>query len=165
LSISLPIFSKNRFAVAAFIPLAIFTFLGIGGYLGGLNDSSDSPNYFWDEASYEASNFACKILEPPQEKERSVKCVVQIFQKEEQFVQGKTLLYLQKDSASLGLNYGDIIYVNGRFNPINQNNNPKEFNYKRYLRINDINQQAYLKSGEWAFQRNEGNEIIKSIYD
>ena len=162
---ALPVFSKNRFTSKFFVPLAVFAFFGLGGYLGAINDSRTSPNYFWAETSYEASNFACKILEPPQEKERSVKCVVQVFQKEDQRVQGKTLIYLEKDSASLHLSYGDILYLKGRFNAISQNKNPKEFNYKRYLRIHDIHQQAYLKSGEWQLQRNEGSPALKSIYD
>jgi competence protein ComEC len=163
--ISVPAISRIEGFSKVFIPLSVLVFYFLGGYLGALNDSRLHPNYFWDEASYEASNFACKIVEPTEEKENSIKAVVQVFQKNELAVSGKTLLYFQKDSASRSLTYGDVLYVNGRFNEIQQNKNPKEFNYKRYLRIHDIHHQLYLKSENWKLIRNEGNTLVKNIFD
>ncbi|MEO9532968.1 MAG: ComEC/Rec2 family competence protein [Crocinitomicaceae bacterium] len=164
-SLAVPIASKWPFVSRLYVPASVITFYLIGGYLGSLNDSRLHPKYFWDEASAEASNFACKIVEPPEEKVNSIKAVVQVFQRNDQAVTGKTLLYFQKDSAANNLRYGDVLYFTGRFNQISQNNNPKEFNYRRYLRIHDIHHQLYLKSENWSWQRNEGNSLVKSIFD
>ena len=73
----------------------------------------------------------------------------------------KAMILIEKDSLSLNLKIGDRILIDAILRPIPPPKNPKEFNYKRYLSYQLINQQCYLKSGEW---KQLGNGTQTSIY-
>ena len=62
---------------------------------------------------------------------------------------GKVLVYLEKDSSSINLLPSDEIIVNTTWKDIKKANNPKQFNYKRFLKFHQITQQAYVSSLDW----------------
>jgi len=78
---------------------------------------------------------------------------------------GKGIVYIEKDESSLSLKYGDIIQFNGAFRPIKSNGNPHEFDYARYLRIHNIQEQAYVKSRSWMKSAENGNAFVQTIVD
>jgi competence protein ComEC len=63
---------------------------------------------------------------------------------------GNLMLYVAKDSASKQLKYGDILIVkNNLIAEVPPPQNPDEFDYKRYLRFNNIHFQAYLRQNDY----------------
>ncbi len=74
---------------------------------------------------------------------------------------GKVIVYLEKDSISSDLKYGDIIIIKNRFNEVSAPKNPNEFNYKKFLSNNNIYHQAYLKSGEWIYTGFRDGNLVK----
>ncbi len=105
-----------------------------------------------------------KLVDPIIEKPKSVKAVMEIMsvKRESKWNQtrGKAMIYLFKDSASLHLRYGDELILNANFHDVPPPQNPGEFDYKRFLSFHNINQQAYLKAGDWVkIGRNSGNPV------
>jgi competence protein ComEC len=94
-----------------------------------------------------------RVLEPVSEKARSVKVIAGIEKFADSIetarLNGKALIYLEKDSASLSLNYGDYLFLNNKLVPTQPPDNPHQFDYKRFLANSGIYHQAYLRAGEW----------------
>jgi len=63
---------------------------------------------------------------------------------------GNVLLFLNADSASLGLQYGDRLRISAQIRPTEAPRNPHAFDYRRYLHFQNINYQAFVK--EDSFQ-------------
>ncbi|HSV88786.1 MAG TPA: ComEC/Rec2 family competence protein [Bacteroidales bacterium] len=66
-------------------------------------------------------------------------------------VQGRLMLYLQKDSLAAVIRYGDLLLIENSFQEISTPKNPHEFNYKRFLANKNIYHQTYRASGYWQF--------------
>ena len=94
-----------------------------------------------------------RVIEAPQEKEKSVSCLVQISAANQATknhkTQGKAQVYLAKDSASLSLSYGDYIIIRGQLNEIAASKNPFQFNFKKYYATTSIYHNGYLTSERW----------------
>ena len=68
---------------------------------------------------------------------------------------GRTLLYLEKDSASMLLRTGDRIVFSPELTGIENKGNPEEFDYRKYLAYNMIYSSDYLAGDEWRLVDNE----------
>ncbi|MBO7133843.1 MAG: ComEC family competence protein [Bacteroidales bacterium] len=68
---------------------------------------------------------------------------------------GRTLLYLEKDSASMLLRTGDRIVLSPELTGIENKGNPEEFDYRKYLAYNMIYSSDYLAGDEWRLVDNE----------
>ncbi|MBA4323416.1 MAG: competence protein, partial [Odoribacter sp.] len=102
------------------------------------------------------------ISEPPVEKENTFKLVVEVRNIKDSTtwkeVSGKAIIYLQKDSFSSGLHYGDRLFISSDFSEVRSPQNPSEFNYKKYLSNRFVYHQSYVKSGKWKLvSRDHGN--------
>ena len=139
-----------------------FVFYTLGFFLSYWHNFLNSSHYF--ERLETNQRCIVQITEAPQEKMSSIKLVGEVLQAGDKSAVGKVLLYLEKDSAAKALEYGDRIEVSAPFYEIKQNKNPKEFDYKRYLKIHNIHHQAYANSGSWQFQDKGGSALLKSIY-
>ncbi|MBI2281882.1 MAG: ComEC family competence protein, partial [Bacteroidetes bacterium] len=95
-----------------------------------------------------------EIAEPPVKKDKIVKCVLAIkgtrTQEHWKNVEGKTIVFLEKDHLSETLNMGDYISFQPEFKDIPEPKNPLEFDYKKYLSFHLINQQTFLKTTNWT---------------
>lgn len=83
-----------------------------------------------------------RLLEPPEEREKTVKVLVEL-------QSGKAIAYFQKDDNALDLKYGDLVGFGAALEEVAPPKNPMEFNYKKYLGRRGVNWSVYLKSGEW----------------
>ncbi|MBE0640374.1 MAG: ComEC family competence protein [Bacteroidales bacterium] len=94
-----------------------------------------------------------KINEPPVERAKSVRVFGKVRYVIDSVVSkrtiGKALFYLEKDSAALGLRYGDLLIVQAGMIETQPPGNPHQFDYKKYLANSGIHHQAYLRSGKW----------------
>lgn len=66
-----------------------------------------------------------------------------------QSASGSLLLYLQRDSASESLAYGDQIVLNGKVTAVEPPANPYAFDYGRYLHFQNIYYQSFVKKQSW----------------
>lgn len=62
---------------------------------------------------------------------------------------GRTLLYLEKDSASVLLRTGDRLVFSPELSEIENKGNPEEFDYRKYLAYNMIFSSDYLAGDDW----------------
>ncbi len=109
------------------------------------------------------------VNEPPKETEKTIKLRVKIteYQKNDIWNSSKTniIAYLEKDSFSKVLKYGDLLILNGNLLEIKNSGNPGEFDYKKYLSRKQINFQCYLKSSEWRkLASGRGNPVYSTAY-
>lgn len=161
--IASPLASKVHFFDKAFHFVAPFLFFLIGGFLSHIHKSNENEKYFANLGEG-WNNYLVRVIETPEEKARSIKCVVEVNEVDGQPSCGKSILYLEKDTNVLWPKYGDLLYFNGRFNAIKSNGNPKEFDYARYLQIHDIYHQTYIKTEKWKKVGNEANPIFEYVY-
>jgi competence protein ComEC len=123
-------------------------------------------NYFQKNNSSDTVVFyKVKLIEPVQEKQKSVKAVVQIQTIKQKTgwksVEGKALLYFQKNNRSFHLNYGDELVVKTVLKEIEPPQNPSQFNYKQFLSFHNIYHQAYVSDNNWLYTgKNSGNNLI-----
>ena len=68
---------------------------------------------------------------------------------------GRTLLYLEKDSASMLLRTGDRIVFSPELSGIENKGNPEEFDYRKYLAYNMIFSSDYLAGDDWRLVDDE----------
>jgi competence protein ComEC len=74
---------------------------------------------------------------------------------------GKVLVYLEKDSLSLSVRTGDRLFLDNRFREVPPPTNPNQFNYRKYLENQRIYCQAYLRSDQWRIlERNQGHILL-----
>jgi len=126
------------------------------------NNSLNKANYFYKKG---VQYYQVRINEPPEEKSKSVKIIVDIISRNDTVVSGKALAYVKKDVNSIQLRYGDILLVKSEFKETRSNGNPFEFNYPSYLKLFDIHHQGFIDSGKWlAISRSE-NKLFKVTYE
>lgn len=112
-----------------------------------------------------ANYFIVNIDEVPIEKARSIKLHTKVLESVDSTIaqkkcSGNLILYLAKDSISRQLSYGDVMVIKADLiKEIPPPQNPDEFDYKRYLRFNNIHFQAYLRAGDY-----EKTTIIKNTF-
>ena len=108
-----------------------------------------------------------EVIEPTEEKANSVKAVVEIIglktNEEWKNTNGKSIIYLQKDSLANRLKLGDIISFEPVLKDVPAPKNPHEFSFKRYLSYHFIHQQAYLRSNNWKIIH-QNNDISIFAY-
>ena len=80
---------------------------------------------------------------------------------------GNLMLYVVKDSLSKQLKYGDVLIIkNNLIAEVPPPQNPDEFDYKRYLRFNNIHFQAYLRQNDYLKTTlTKTNWLFSWVYD
>lgn len=75
---------------------------------------------------------------------------------------GNILLYLERDSASEALSYGDVLALrNTKPMVVEEPKNPHAFDYSRYLHFKNIHYQAFIRGNNWhRLATNKGNPIL-----
>lgn len=140
-------------------------FFCLGNYLVEMQTNNLHEHYFFTANLDDDEVVQVRILDEPEEKENSIKCFANVEKIGDEKCVGKVLLYFQKSEESQSLNYGDIICFQARFQQIKPNGNPKEFDYSRYLKINDIIHQAYIKNEVWQKVGEERNQFYEGILE
>jgi competence protein ComEC len=153
----IPLLNKTR--ISKIIHVTTFFFIGI--YAVNSKNSFLNPTYF-AKSNYQI--YQVRILEPPTEKQKSIKIKVDVLSRNDTVTIGKSLIYLEKTEASKILKYGDILLIHAKFNPITPNGNPLEFDYGKYLKQFDIHHQTYLKQNKWQHISQSTNSIFEYTY-
>jgi len=134
--------------------LLITAFLFISGFtLCIIHNESKQPLHF-SKLNSDKGLYVVSITEPADIKTNSVKVVAEVKQIKQQNVwrncKGNLIIYLQKDTVSSKLQYGDLLLINSIPNEIKPPQNPSEFDYKRYLSNKNVFHQSYLKHDKWT---------------
>ncbi|PHQ57681.1 MAG: competence protein [Lutibacter sp.] len=138
-------------------------FLGISSitYKNQLNSQQHFSNNLEFTTNKTISGFIeiQKILKPTAYYTKYEAFVTQINNKK---TVGKILVNIQKDSIETPLHVGDNLVVKTSFLTIKKPLNPHGFNYKKYLKTQQINHQIQLTKKQFLKLRNNG-KTIKSI--
>lgn len=102
----------------------------------------------------EHTNFIItEVIEIPEEREKTFKLLLEAkagFSNDSILItNGKLLAYVNKDSLSSEIKIGDRLFMENNFREIINNQNPYEFDYKRYLWNQGIRKQGFFRAGEW----------------
>jgi len=74
---------------------------------------------------------------------------------------GKALIYLKKEGCHDIPQVGDKIIIKTNFNEISPPQNPHEFDFKKYLALNNIYYQSFVKSSEYSIlAHDQGNFLL-----
>jgi len=129
--------------------VAVFILLFLVGYSLSDRKNRHAPFDFTPEKSV----YAMELTQTPIEKAKSYKCEVKLLSRLEagQWLTsaGKAVVYIQKDSLSSRLLYGDQILGYLRFQKPVGKVNPAGFDYAAYLGRQGIKATAYLSAGSW----------------
>lgn len=122
------------------------------GHLGSAGSGSETRSYL------------VEVIDLPVEKDRSIKMEVVAFDATEP-LRGKALLYFEKDSASKRIGYGDRLLIEANLQELEPPANPKEFNYRRYLRFHGIHHRAFVPTGYWEAIERGGGGFFGLLFD
>ena len=89
--------------------------------------------------------------------------VQQINDSLEQFQQviGNILVYLDHDTNSVDLVYGDQLMIQARLAPIRSVVNPHAFNFKKYWHHQNLHYQAFVQTNHWQrLKKQQGNFVM-----
>ena len=140
---------SKRYVFGFFVNAFLLSF---GILITQLQKPEEVENHF---SKFETNNSVVQISEGLVEKKNSYKCEVEVIavklNADWKNTKGKAILYLEKDSNSVRLNYGDKIILNSKWDAVDLPTNPAQFNYRNYLYNSGIISQQYLNSGKWLF--------------
>ncbi|MGE0635532.1 MAG: ComEC/Rec2 family competence protein [Bacteroidia bacterium] len=167
---ALPFLKKIAYSKRWMFGIPLNTFLLSAGVLTAIvNTERFYPNHIsaLDEKQHQ---FVIQAIKNVVEKNKSFKLeaeVLNLFEKgKEKNINGKIILYLEKDSVSAAIKYGDILLVNAALQQVRETQNPAQFNYKQFLLFHQITRQAYISSESFSFTGiNKGNIALKRIYN
>lgn len=154
------------FRTVAGVILLFMLFL-CGIFIVSWSDIKTRPGWYGNHLE-NLTTLSIVLEERPVEKAKSYKLTAQIIRATEDEalipVTGKIIIYLPKDSQVLSLTKGDELIIKNHLKPIENFENEKGFDYRRYMALQGIYHQAYLKKDSWKFTgRNHQNFLGRSV--
>lgn len=155
---------RSRWIFGVLISIQV---LFLGYYLSLLENRQLHYNHFSGFRNSEAPVYSAYLLEPPQVRANSAKLILSvnkvIADGKAYKVSGKLLAFTALDSLVDSLDYGVEIMFSQKPESIRPPPNPGEFNYARYLSVNNVYHQVYLGKGSYIITgKNRGN-ILKAF--
>ena len=163
----IPFFKRYHFYTLSGLA-AGFIFMALGGLIAFQKDIRNDKS--WLRNFYQEQNSLVVTLdEPPVEKTKSIKAnavTCYLLQDGKQIaIDGKIIVYFQKDSLNQALKYGTQIIFKKPLQEIKNSGNPGGFNYKRYALFQGITHQVFLKKEEFEIlPSKKENWFRKFIY-
>ncbi len=117
-----------------------------------LHTSNFKANHF-SKFSDAGSQYIISVVEVPKNKPNSIQIVgevQQVVNDDTIFASsGLSLFYFKKNSDALNILQGDVLQISCEFKSIKGIKNPGQFNYKNYLRFNQIYEQTFVAENNW----------------
>jgi len=117
--------------------------------------------------SSDTVSYVATIVDPPTEKQRSVKltCLITEFKQGEILSETheKCIIYVAKDTAALKLNYGDKVVFRTQLKEVPVPLNPSEFDYRKSLQRKSVRYQSYVDAISWKKIGEGGGNFIMSL--
>jgi len=155
-----------KFTVISGVAIIIL-FLSLGSLLVWYKDiRNDSSSY---ANNYINGDEAIAILkEPIVEKANSYKAIATISaigkNNEFKLTKGDAIIYFQKDSDVLSLDYGSQIFLASPFQQIRNAGNPAGFDYKTYCLFQGITHQVFLKKRQFTVLDKKKQSVFGRIF-
>lgn len=154
-----------------FVPGILFfiALVLLGTALPTWKDAGQRPDHIrhFQDNPADSAWLLLRLIETPEPKARSIKIVAEARWLEKndssQVVQGKVLLYLQKDSLAATLQPGDFLWIPNRLQPPEGPVNPGAFDYRNYLFQQQIYVQAYFPAGSWKKAGKDRHTRLKDL--
>lgn len=145
-----------KYSLSVVVGVSINVFLvAFGCFLASLNLEGESRDTL---AGYKGFVIG-EISDDPKIKENNVSLELNVsaIRDGDEWVEtsGRTLLYLEKDSASVRLQSGDRIVFSPELSGIENKGNPEEFDYRKYLAYNMIFSSDFLAGDDWKLVDDE----------
>lgn len=145
---------KYNIALATGISVNVFL-VAVGLLLASFNVEGEAKNTL---AGYKGFVIG-EVADDPKIKENNVSIEINVsaIRDGDEWLEtsGRTLLYLEKDSASMLLRTGDRIVFSPELSGIENKGNPEEFDYRKYLAYNMIFSSDYLAGDDWRLVDDE----------
>ncbi len=155
----------SSFRFRWFIGFAVYSFLFLFGYsfTAFRTPKYDHSNIL--SVGFDTEIFVVRIAEPLIEKGKSFKTTGKLISAFDSInfvpTSGTILMYFEKDSSTLLLNYGDKLLVKARITLVAPPGNPYQFNYKKFLAHSGIYHQVFIKKDEW---KTSGEKMVNPIF-
>jgi competence protein ComEC len=159
------VFEKARKNWVVLLPVIVV----LAGYcIAVLNTEGLNPNHYTQQDLDQTDWIVGTLQTDPIERSRSVKAELRLehasHMRDTTALLGDVLIYFEKDERLKTLRYGDRLVLNGNLNEISGPKNPGEFDYRRYLKMHQIESQIYVSSGHWRLME-EGGGLRRWISD
>jgi competence protein ComEC len=120
---------------------------------------------YLENINEQTSFLLTEVIEIPEEREKTFKLILEakagFIHDSILLTKGKLLAYVSKDSLSSEIKIGDRLFMKNKFREINNNGNPYEFDYKRYLHNQGIRKQGFFREKEWhRVDSLKGNPVL-----
>ena len=137
---------RNAWIISIILNVLLF----ISAYeLTIIANSTRNDHHYYGNVPSDSDLYLVKIIEPVSVKQNSTKAIVKVEASNIKGVwestNGKGIIYIEKDSLSDILNYGDQLLINSQFIAVKPPLNPNEFDYQNFLANKYIYYQSYLK--------------------
>jgi competence protein ComEC len=158
--------AKNSFlSNAVFGSLLFLFFTGTGIFSKSQSDSSKDKQYFSNYIQKDSITYLQLTLKDyPTLSEKWLKCDATVNALNNHETTGKIQVFIERDSNSENLSYGDQIFASGFVSAINAPMNPNEFDYRSYMKLHDIHHQVFIRRNQWKISGHDANPILESIY-
>lgn len=158
-------FRNGNLADSVFSILLFLLFGSVGIFLANNADSSKNRSYFSNSIAPDTLNYLhLELDDNPIISEKWIKCETKVVALNDNSTTGKIQVYVERDSLSQKLRYGDQLYATGFLTPIQGPMNPHEFDYRAYMQLYDIHHQIFIKSKNWKLSGNDANPIFETVY-
>lgn len=116
------------------------------------NDVRNDPAWFADHLD-EATGISLTVASQPRPAGKGLKVLAEvdavITRKEATGTAGKVLLYFEKDVRAENLAVGDQLLVRNKIRRIRNSGNPGSFDFVRFMAIQNVYHDAFLRAGDW----------------
>lgn len=148
--------------------LSLFLIFFIGGWAGKLQYQL-LPTHHYTKIDIRATGFSGTVVSTVNERTNHYRYDVQLSRLVDEDTTinstGIVHLYIKKDSLTQRLSYGDVLHVASDLQVVPAPDNPSEFNYKQYLRRQNIYSHSFATAREVKVVRNEPpNRILSFAY-
>jgi len=157
--------SKQHYTRQFTAGVSVSVFFILVGILNvNMNKPSDFPEYDREIL------MLARLSEPAVEKANSYKTTLEtVFYQTPDSVKHPVnqliLTYIEKDSASARLRYGDYVLLKSTVSEVRNAGNPHEFDYKSYLFRKGVVAQTYMKAEMWqSVDSNDANWLYEKAH-
>lgn len=162
--LSIALYFLERYALRWCFGIIAFALCFTGGWMGITWQLQQTTDYAFPKKE---TVYRVLITDVPQAKEHTYLCQVLLKEHCDSIdsypIERKSILYLQRDSASSRLKGGDELLVFTRISPPVNNKNFDEFDYARYLTRRGISGTGYVPSGKWMLLSSDSSPISLSL--
>jgi len=148
------------FGVAAAISLLVLAYLRTDQH-----NEQQRADHFSQFQTEEKSSVIGWVSSMPEEK-NWVQFQFKVLQVGDLSASGNIQVYIEKDSLSPNLAYGDLLQIDANLLEASPPKNPNAFDFSKYLHYQNIHYQSFVRQKDWRkIEENHGNSLLRQVYN